>query len=466
MQQCVEPDGWRALLKPQWMSALAVLLGGVLLHSMNVLMLATVLPTVVSELGGAAMMSWPATAFLASSIVAATCTAMLTAVIGARAIFCAGAMTFGVGALFCALAPAMGWIIAGRFVQGFGGGLLTAVAYVLVRNTFPEPIWARVIALLSGMWSVSILLGPLIGGVFARHGDWRGSFVAVAFIAGVLALGAFLTLPSAAADRKTSVPHVPAGRVALICAAIAGTSSAAIAATLPAKVGLLVLSIASLAVMLRLDRHATDPLLPRDAFSLRTPTGVGLWLALLLCVTYSPLQIYVPVFLQSLYGLDPLSAGYAVAGASLGWTVAALLVAGVPGAWPGRLMLAGPATMGIGLLAIAVLIPKHPIPLLFLAIVLVGAGIGMCWAFVAQRIMSSARSGDEAVAAASVATVQQMGFALGSALAGLAANASGFSSIAGYDGVVSAAFWVPAGFVVFAAAAYFAGLRLRLLRPI
>ena len=76
--------GWRALVRREWLAALAVLLGGVLLHSMNVLMLATVLPTIVGELGGAALMHWPTTAFVASSIVAATCTGLLTAMIGAR----------------------------------------------------------------------------------------------------------------------------------------------------------------------------------------------------------------------------------------------------------------------------------------------------------------------------------------------------------------------------------------------
>ena len=68
-----ERQGWGVLLRPEWLPALAVLLGGILLHSMNVLMLATVLPTIVGELGGASLMSLPSTAFLASSIVAATC---------------------------------------------------------------------------------------------------------------------------------------------------------------------------------------------------------------------------------------------------------------------------------------------------------------------------------------------------------------------------------------------------------
>ena len=151
--------GWGALLRPAWLPAVAVLVGGVLLHSMNVLMLATVLPSVVEEVGGATLMSWTSSAFLASSIVAATCTGYLTAIVGARNVFCAGALIFGAGALTCALAPSMGQIVAGRFVQGFGGGLLTAMAYVLVRNTFPDTLWARAVALLSGRgacrsWSV------------------------------------------------------------------------------------------------------------------------------------------------------------------------------------------------------------------------------------------------------------------------------------------------------------------------
>src|SRR5262249_14126788 len=187
--------GWSDVLKAERLPALAVLLGGVLLHSMNVLIVATVLPSIVAEVGGATMMSWPTTAFLASSILAATCTGLLTEAIGPRSAYCAGALVFGAGALLCARAPSMGQFIAGRFVQGFGGGFLAAVAYILVRRTFPQPAWPRVLALISGAWSVSILLGPLAGGVFARHGDWRSVFVGVTALAVLLPLAALCTPP-------------------------------------------------------------------------------------------------------------------------------------------------------------------------------------------------------------------------------------------------------------------------------
>src|ERR1043165_7753204 len=186
-----EQHGWAMLLRREWLAPLAVLSGGILLHSMNVLLLATVLPTIVGELGGAALMHWPTTAFLASSIVAAPCTGLLTASLGARTTFCLGTFVFGLGSLVCAFAPTMTWIIAGRFVAGFGGGLLGAVSYVVVRDAFPERAWPRVIALLSGMWSVAIVVGPLAGGAFALWGAWRGVFVAVMGLAALRAGGAF-----------------------------------------------------------------------------------------------------------------------------------------------------------------------------------------------------------------------------------------------------------------------------------
>jgi MFS family permease len=217
--------------------------------------------------------------------------------------------------------------------------------------------------------------------------------------------------------------------------------------------------------MLSLDRSAEFPLLPSDAFSLHSTTGVGLWIALLLSVAFSPLQIFVPIFLQRLHGLDPMTAGYIVASASMSWTAAAIAVARLSNGWPGRLIIAGPCAMGAGLLGIAVFMPSGPAAGLFVAIVLVGAGIGASWAFTAQRIMSGARPGEENIAASSVATAQQAGLALGAAVAGVVANTVGFSLRADAGGIVRAAFWVPASFTAAAVMAGLMGMRLqRLMR--
>ena len=101
MEQDKVREGWRSLLRREWIPTLAILLGGVLLQSMNVLMLTTVLPSIVGELGGVAMLSWPTTAYLASSIVAASCVGVLSTAFGARTVYCAGVAIFGLGAVLC-----------------------------------------------------------------------------------------------------------------------------------------------------------------------------------------------------------------------------------------------------------------------------------------------------------------------------------------------------------------------------
>ena len=273
----VEDVGWRGLLRREWIPSLAVLVGGVLLHSMNVMLLATVLPSVVDEVGGAAVMSWPTTGYVASSIVAATCVGLLTAVFGARRVFGAGALLFGAGAVVCAFASAMSHVIAGRFVQGFGGGLLSAVAYVLVRNVFPETVWPRVLGLLSGVWTVSVLVGPLVGGIFARLGNWRGAFFTIATLGGLLVLGAVSALPQTHGAGSGRRRTIPTGRVGLIWIAISAISIASILHAPAGKGALIALAISALVVMLRLDRAAAVRLLPGDAFSLsyRRASGCG-----------------------------------------------------------------------------------------------------------------------------------------------------------------------------------------------
>jgi len=461
-ESLIEPS-WPALLAPRLALPLGVLLGGVLLHSMNVLITATLLPSVVAELGGANLMSWPTTAFVASSIIAASGTSIVSDRFENRRAFSGGAVIYAAGAVLCACAPSIGFVIAGRFVQGLGGGLLSALAYVFVRNAFPEPLWPRVFGLLSGVWSVTVLIGPLIGGVFASYGHWRSAFVMVAGLGCLLSAGALFTLPADRRSDQAVSRTFPAGRIALICGAIGLLSAASIATGQATKAMLITATVAGFVLMMRTDRRAAAPLLPSDAFSLRSGTGAGLWMILLMSAGYSPLAIYAPLFLQRLHGVSPLGAGYMVALASLAWTTAALSVASISEEWPPRLIIMGPFAMGAGLAGVGLLMAPGPVAALVVPIVFIGAGIGAAWAFVLQRVMSGAKHGEENIAAASAATVQQAGIALGAAIAGLVANASGLDNGLDPGSVLRASLWVPLALVGAPLAACAIGARLNLM---
>ncbi|ANK81519.1 MAG: hypothetical protein TEF_12505 [Rhizobiales bacterium NRL2] len=454
--------GWREVLQPEWLPALAVMLAGILLHSMNVMLVATVLPSIVADIGGAHLIAWAMTAFMAASIVAATSSGLINRAVGPRGGYLIGAAIFALGSLACAMAPSMIDVIMGRIVQGFGGGMVAATAYVLVRKTFPQRLWPRVFAMLASVWSISVLIGPLLGGVFANLGHWRGAFLTVAGISAALACLTFFALPRLAAG-EMDCPRLPALRLLLLVLAIAAMSFASVFEAPPAKGAMIALAGAAFVLMLRRDRRAADPLLPSDAFSLATVTGTGLWIALLVSVVFTQMPSFVPLFIQRIHGADPLTAGYFVASASLCWTTAAIVVSGLSGRWPLRLIRIGPVIMLVGLCALALAMPRGPLLLVLPAIMLMGLGMGTCWAFIAQTVMANARPGEEDIAASSVPTVQQTGLALGAAWAGLVANAAGLADGDTLAATARAAFWVPVAAVPMILGAALMGWRLKSL---
>jgi MFS family permease len=452
--------GWKEVLTPEYLPPLAVLLGGVLVHAMNVMLVATVLPSIVADVGGANLLAWPMTSFMAASIIAATSSGLIAQRVGARGGYVIGALVFAVGSLACAIAPGMIEVVAGRFVQGFGGGILAGLAYVLVRKTFPQRVWARVFALLSGVWSVAVILGPLLGGVFANLGNWRAAFITTALIALGLGVVTLFALPKVSRDVTSAMRGFPAGRLALVCLAIAVLSAAALGDGMAQKTGLLIAALAVFALMLRLDRRSVSPLLPTDAFSLTSVTGTSIAIALLMSVVFTQMASFLPLFLQRVHGAEPLTAGYMVALSSLSWTAVAVSVSGLNEPWPSRLIVLGPVFTFFGLCGMAWLVPVGPLFAIVPAIMFMGLAMGSSWAFLIHRTMSGAKEGEEDLAASSVAMVQQGGLAIGAAWAGVVANAAGMDGGDTTEAATAAAFWVPAASLPVAVLAIFLAVRL------
>jgi MFS family permease len=459
----IEHHGWRALVAGERLAALAVVIGGVLLYAMNALLMSTVLPSAVGDIGGLELMTWPTAGYLASSMTAATGAALLKRAVGARYAYALATALFCAGSLFAALSPTMVHLIGARVVQGVGGGLITALAYVMVRVVYPESLWTRVFAILSGVWGVAVFVGPLVGGAFASAGYWRGAFFAVALAAGLLTLLSMIALP-AAAPARDGAPRFPALRLLLVVLAIAEVSAAGVVPSPALAAGLIAAAIVSLVVMLHLDRRAPSAMLPSDAFSLASVVGAGLWAVLLLSIANDPFPIFGPLFLQLLHGLNPLMAGYLVAIEALAWTITAMLVAGASARRASQLIALGPLVMGAGLLGLALFLPNGPMAAIIVAIYLAGAGIGGCWAWLAERIMKSAKPGEADTAAASVASVQLFGLALGASLAGLIANIAGIGTGADRETVRAAAFWVALASVLPTLVAALAGWRMNRLQ--
>lgn len=454
---------WSDLLRGRNGLVAVALTGGVALHAVNVHIVTTVLPSVVRDIGGLDWYAWNTTLFVVASIVGAALSVRLLSALGPRGACIAALAVFALGSAACGSATSMPWMLAGRCVQGLGGGTLAALSYALIRLVFAPPLWPRAVALVSGMWGVATLCGPAVGGLFAEAGHWRWAFWSLLPVASLQTLLVARQLrPTASASASVSRParpRIPALQIGLLVASVLAVAAGSLSAALAWKGIGVVGGLALGALAIARDRRAEVRLLPLGATRLASPLG-AIYASLALLLIGTEPEIFLPYLLQTLHGYTPLTAGYLTAAMAGGWSLGSLLFSGRSGAGADRLMRAGPVLCVIALAVLAMLVPAGAAlsegirtPLLATSLAALGAGVGIGWPHLLTRVMALAPAGEEGTASAAITTVQLYGMAIGAALAGLVANSAGLTDPGGTAGAQSAAAWLLAGFALAPAAA-------------
>jgi len=367
---------------------------------------------------------------------------------------------FVAGAAVCAMAPSMPVIVVGRGVQGLGGGVLIASAHSLVRELFPQTLWQRMLTAISCAWAIPALGGPVVGGVLAGLGLWRAAFWVMAPIALVAAAFTWSILPRSE-KHDTRTTRVPFGRLALICLSVLSIGSIANTRETTARAALLAGAVASVALMLRLDGRAPTRLFPTGMLSLQTRIGKAFYLVFLLGMSTTPGGVYVPLLVQVLHDVTPAGAGYLYAVQSLSWTAGTLLSARVSPARAHTVIMLGPVLTATGFAGLFFTIGSGPVVAIAVSLMLVGVGIGTCWAHIGTAILSSARPDEGALTASMIPSTQLFAVALGAALSGVIANAAGLAAGASPPAAAFAGAWLFGSFVAAPLAAFVIAARLR-----
>jgi len=419
---------------------------GVWLHAADALVATTVMPSAIAEIGGLPYIYWTIALYELGSIIAGALAGVTAVSLGLRSAMTASATAYGVGCVASALAPSMAVMLAGRLVQGLGGGAMLALSYVGVSLLFPERLWTRVLAIVSGVWGVSSLVGPLVGGVFASAGLWRGAFWAFGAQAAMLvALTPLLiegqATPPAGAG-AVPVPQIAALTLGVLAVSAAGVQSDVLAMAVLAAAGL-----AILALVLQLERGVRVRLLPPTPLSFRVPWGAGYVMVLTLATATVSFTVYGPLLMTRLFHVGPLTAGFMVATESIAWTLAALALARAAPHHEPTLIRVGALLVTAGVAVLAATMPHGPVTALLPGAILQGAGFGVCWAFVLRRIVASVADGERERASAAMPTLQMIGYAVGAAASGIVANALGLTETAPAEIVRSVAWWVFAAFL-------------------
>ncbi|MCC6716680.1 MAG: MFS transporter [Acetobacteraceae bacterium] len=419
-----DPADWSALWRPPHLAPVAMLSLGIGLYAFNTFLVAAALPSAVLEIGGAALYAWASTLFLVSAIVGGAGGAALKARLGARGGLLLGGAAFLAGTLACGLAPAMPVLLLGRALQGAGEGVVAAISYALIPALFPQRLVVRVFAVEAVVWALAGFAGPVVGGLLTQAVSWRAAFLVNAPVALVF-LALVLAVVKPALAGGVAVP-APLLRLAALGGGILLVASSSLAGNVLAAAGLVTAGGAALALVVVLDRRRADSLLPRDAFRPGVALGAGLLVVLLMPVAHSFVLVHLTFALQQGWGFSPTAAGAMFALGPMAWSGAMLVVANIR--HPGMAAFGiryGPVLLGIGIAGqLAAVLAGAPWAMLpFLAAT--GAAFGIGWAFLSVAVMQAAGPGERDRAAGLVPTAQSAGYAIGAALAGLAASAAG-----------------------------------------
>ena len=443
---------WREFLGSPYAASLALVCLAVWLHAADSLIVATMLPSIVAGIGGAALVGWSVSLYEIGSIVAGAASALLTMRFGLRAPMSMAAALFGFGCILSAVSPTMPLLLAGRALQGLGGGGLVAMGFVAVGLIFPRRYIARAMAAVSTLWGVSAFAGPLVGGVFVEYATWRWGFAFFACQAFALALWIVLRSDAGAARSTAAIAGFPVGRLSLLCLAVVLVAFGGVEVSILRTVPSVATGLVCLIGFLWLDQRAGENrLLPRRPFDPWRPAGAALLMILSMSMATIAVTAFGPLLVTAIHGVSALTAGYIVACSSIGWTVMAVLVSGLPERFD-RLMIAlGMTVVTLSILGFVHAVPNGPVWLIAIFAALEGGGFGMAWTFILRRTVALADAGEVQRVSGAVPTVQRLGYALGAAYVGIVANASGFLTMETAKDAAQVARWVFVSCVPFAA---------------
>ena len=420
------PDGWLELVTAGRLPRFALVCVGTWLTAAETLMTATIMPSVARDIGGYAWFGWVIAIYMVGAIVAGATAGVLSQRLGLRRALMFGALVYAFGCCASAAAPQIGLFLAGRLLQGIGGGWVVGLCYVAVSRLFPQALWSRVLSATAGVWGAATLLSPLVGGLFAQAGFWRGAFWLFALQGVGFVAASRLLISAAEAPADVNPAKGLAAPLAALSGGIVAIATAGQTADPGPSAALGVAGCALLFLFLRLNARSPAALLPRSAADPVSGLGAGLAMIFALQAATIPIDAYGPAMLQARLGATPVVAGYILGGGALAWTVGALAVASSKA--DGRFIRLGTALILTSVIGLPLAMSRGTLFEVAVLIVLMGAGFGCAWAFTSARIVACAPESEKAIAASAVPTTQMIGTAVGSAAAGSVANILGFGS--------------------------------------
>ncbi|HYD10806.1 MAG TPA: MDR family MFS transporter, partial [Acidimicrobiales bacterium] len=392
------------------------------LSALDQTIVSTALPTIVGEVGGLDQYSWVVTSYMLTSTIGVPLFGKISDLIGRKVVLQFAVIMFLVGSVLAGAAQDMLQLIVTRGIQGIGGGGIMAMSFVVMGDLIPPRERGKYAGYFTGVFAVSSVVGPLVGGYLTDSLSWRWIFyinVPLGAIALVLCQK-FLIMDRAKIERSIdwlgTAFMVVAASSALLVAVWGGQEHEW---SSPTIIGLGALALANLALFIWQEGRAPEPLLPLRLFR-ESIISVSTSLSFVLGVVMMGSMTFLPLFLQVVIGATPTTSGLLLLPMMGGVLVGSTLAGRLTTRWGryGVFPRAGTLIAIFGVVTLSRLDADSSRIHSSLGMLLLGFGIGMTMPTLSLAVQNAAPMADMGVATSSVNFFRSLGGSLGVAVFG------------------------------------------------
>ena len=406
-----------------------ITMGGVMmaifLASLDQTIIATAIPHIVTDLGGFDRFAWVTTAYLVASTAVIPIVGKLSDIYGRKVFFIGGIIIFVVGSVLAGIAQDMNQLIAFRALQGLGGGVVMASSFISIGDLFPPAERGKYMGFVAGIFALSSVVGPLVGGLLTDALSWRWVFF-VNVPLGVPIAIAFVKVfpnPRPKPGPKEGIDY--AGIVLLLIAIVSGMlglswGGAQYEWSSPPVLVTLALAAFAGALFVIVERRVAEPIMPLHIY--RNPiVAVALLVSLMLGVSMFAGSVFMPLYFQGALGESATNSGSFLTPMMLGTVIGATLVGQLMSRTGGRYRLLGMASVGmmaVGLYLMSRIDLDTPRGLTIGAMVLMGFGMGGTFPAFNIAIQNAVAYRNLGVATSAAQFIRAIGASVGLAVLG------------------------------------------------